>query len=115
MDCIECHWSGDSDAIFQAENVARQRVSIANRTHWKLEHRVGPQAAGEPPRAHIGPRLDHPVLSVEIDKVDRKSHPEGMDRLARNDPQTFAVSQRLPSEQALATVPPVSREFHPVG
>ena len=48
--------------------------------------------------------LEHPALAVGIDHVDRKAHPEHVDR-ARRDPQALVVGQAGAAEEALRALP----------
>jgi len=55
----------------------------------------------QPPRRHAIAHFLDPMLAVQIYQVDGEFHKKGMNRLTGNDPQAFARSQTLASQQAL--------------
>lgn len=62
----------------------------------------------------MAPHLLHYPVAVNVDEVDRKPHAEGMDGLARNNPQTSTISEAITSQQPLAPCRPMVGHFHTV-
>jgi hypothetical protein len=53
-------------------------------------------------------------VTVQIDKVDRKLHAEGVDGLTGNDPKTFSGKKALASQQTFSARCPVVGNFHAI-
>ena len=89
-------------------------VGIADSARGELDDGMGPHACGNAPRTYVGTSLHDSLLAIEIDKVDRELHAEGMHSLAGNDPEPFACRQ-APAEQPLAAVAADAGQLHAVG
>lgn len=57
------------------------------------------EAHGDAPARHILTDLEYFSVPVEEDNINRELHPEGMDRLARHDPETMAGRQTFMLQQ----------------
>jgi hypothetical protein len=55
------------------------------------------------------------MLFIEIDKIDREAHAEGVDRFAGRDPESLAVSQAAPAQQSLGSLAAGGRELNACG
>ena len=55
---------------------------------------------GHPPFLHVVPDLEHFLLLVEKENIDRKLHADGVNGFAWSDPQTFAIIQFCVLQQA---------------
>src|SRR5581483_12472354 len=58
------------------------------------------QAHGNPAANHVGPDLQNFMLAIQERHIDRKLHREGVDPLARHDPQTLAGRETGVFQQA---------------
>lgn len=59
--------------------------------------------------------FSYSLLAVQVHKVDRKSHEEGMDGFTGNNPQAFSRPQAVASQQAFPAFGSAIRHFHPFG
>jgi hypothetical protein len=48
------------------------------------------------------PDLFHSLIAIQVDKINRKLHPNGMDGFAGDDPQTFAGSESRSTQQTFS-------------
>ncbi len=62
------------------------------------------QTHRHPPLLHVVSDLQHLSLLVEKQHVDRKFHPDRMDRFARSDPESFAWPQPGMLQKALTAL-----------
>ncbi len=93
-----------SFVFFELELIARLRPGLIQRSRRQLQHRVRQQAERNPALGHVRADLADLALFVEKHHVDRELHREGVDPLARNDPQAFARLQASVLQQAGAAL-----------
>lgn len=79
-------WLPSSDSDFQL--VANLQATTGDRPRLKFEDAVrGKMWSCQTERAEVLNQPDNPQFSVEKDRVDRIEHPEGMNALARSQPE----------------------------
>ena len=96
------------------EYVSLKGLCIANSARGELNDRVGPQASGNAPWTNVAAKLHNSLLAIEINKVNRESHPNRMYRLAGDDPEALATAETVAAEQSLAPVAASTGELHAV-
>jgi len=73
-----------------------------DRARGKLEHGVCGETRGQPPGSHTAPDFLYSFITVQVDKVDRELHAEGVDGLTGNDPKTFSGKKDAASQQTFS-------------
>ena len=91
--------------------IARCGLRLAGRAGGKFENGVSSQTDGQPPRQNAVPDLYHSMTTIEIDQIDGKAHPEGVNRFAGNDPETFPLIQAFTPQKTPAAGVVISGEL----
>src|SRR5271170_4852624 len=96
------------------EHVAWFGLCNADRTGGELEHRVGGETRGEPPRSDPAAGFFHFQVAVEVNEVDGKLHKEGVHCFARLNPQRLPWPESLTPQQALPPPGATIRHFRSI-
>jgi hypothetical protein len=100
--------------MINREFVSRHGLCIANGACRQFKDGMGPQAARETPGTDIGANLHDSICAIKKDEIDAKSHPEGMDCFAGNDPEPFASCETVTAKQPFAAIAAVTGELYTV-
>jgi hypothetical protein len=76
---------------------------------------MGSKAGRQAPRPDILSYLFHPVLSVEINEVERKAHKESVNRFTRDNPHSLALLQTIAAQEAFRTLWATGRDLGTAG
>jgi hypothetical protein len=93
------------------KHVTGRSLRLANGTNGKFDDRVCRETGRDAPGRDIAPYLPDPVLLIDVHKIDRELHSEGVHSLARNNPHAFALRETLATKQALSSSCAASRDF----
>lgn len=74
-----------------------------NRSRRQFQNRMCGQACRKTPRWHSASDFLDAILPIEVDKINRESHEECVNRLARNNPHAFTRRQMIAPQKALAS------------
>lgn len=85
--------------FYQFQLIAFLGICAINRTRWQFQHGMRGKAHREAPRPQRPNYSTYPVLTIQIDQVERKFHEECVDRFAGNDPEPGALIQLVVFEK----------------
>src|SRR5690349_8045806 len=63
------------------------------------------------PRWNAVSDLFHPLLSIKINEIDWEFHEEGMDRLTRDNPESFTLGKTFTTEEPLTALRTAAGHF----
>jgi hypothetical protein len=69
------------------------------------------QTSRQAPRPHATRDFLDAIFPIEVDKINRESHKERVDRLARNNPHPFSWRKTFAPEQSLGSFASASSDL----
>ena len=89
--------------MLQLQLIALDRAGLLDSADWQLQNRVRKNTEGDTAADHVRANLQHLLFFRKEQDVDGELHPEAVDALAGDDPESLTGRKPLVFQQAGAT------------
>jgi hypothetical protein len=85
------------------EHISGLCVRAFNHPGREFQNGMREETDRDTPRSDCGANLAHTPFAIDVYKVDRKLHAEGVDRFTRNYPESLALREIIAPQQTLSS------------